>query len=359
MGGEVYGFPFLGQGRSARWFRCRVRDGRAACSSAPECVRGSAEPALSWNWASELPSGWTCEKVSGHPARHGPFGSAWGLRILGCTGDGGCRLARQGWPELWGSEPRTTVPLLGDGGPWNGTFWATEKAGGSLRIWGRSGEGLGMGQGTRLEASPGATAGACVIGGTGGEASTQEPRSPGDHGGDVGAVRRRGCRSSESRAARPPAPRARTPGGGQAASAGTCRERRATAPHAACSVGSASRSGHSFQPPRLRERSAQPGGLSRLRVPGQRPPGRGRGHCVVPASALRLLPRDSPHPAPQPPNPPKGHCFRGSSPSISVARSRDSCKRSRTAVARVCPQDAAALRDPRPAASRPSLPTPA
>lgn len=139
--------------------------------------------------------------------------------------------------------------------------------------------------------------------GTGGEASAQEPRSPGDHGGHVGAVRRRGRRSSESRAARSPAPRAWTPGGGQAASAGTCRSGEPPPPHAACSVGSASRSGHSFQPPRLRERSAQPGGPSRLRVPVQRPPGRGRGHRVVPASALRLLPRDSPRP-PRPPQRP-------------------------------------------------------
>lgn len=108
--------------------------------------------------------------------RHGTFGSELGASDSGVHRGWGCCWARQGWPVLWGSK-LGTVPLSGNGGPWNRGHSGTQ---GRLGAACGSREGLrrrlGMGQGTSLEASPGATGGRDSVG-TGREASTQEPWS--------------------------------------------------------------------------------------------------------------------------------------------------------------------------------------
>lgn len=185
-----------------------------------------------------------------------------------------------------------------------------------------------MGQGTRLEASPGATAGVCVVGGNGGRGFYTGATVPG---------RPRGARRSRAKTwpqelRKPcgplPRPQGSNPGGRPGSLCGHLQ------------------GAESHRPPMRPVPSAPPlvrGTASSHRDCGNEAHSPGDRHvCVCPCSGLRdedeatassqQVPSDSfPGTALALPNPPKGHRFRGSSPSISVARSRDSGKRSRMA----------------------------
>lgn len=185
-----------------------------------------------------------------------------------------------------------------------------------------------MGQGTRLEASPGATAGACVVGGNRGRGFYTGATVPG---------RPRGARRSRAKAwpqelRKPsgplPCPQGSNPGGRPGSLYGHLQ------------------GAESHRPPMRPVPSAPPlvrGTASSHRDCGNEAHSPGDRHvCVCPCNGLRdedeatassqQVPSDSfPGTALALPNPPKGHRFRGSSPSISVAHSRDSGKRSRMA----------------------------